>query len=148
MDQPTTTIDVVAKTCIAGRLRLLNRVITNIYDDAFRPFGLKISQGNVLILTGKLGLATPAQICEYLQLDMSTLSRNVEVMRKKGWLEIVPGADARSRPFRLTAQGKRLIERAMPAWEQAQEQTRELLGHEFVAQLSKAVARVNASHRA
>ena len=58
--------------------------ITNIYDDAFRPFGLKISQGNILILTGKMGVASPVQICEYLQLDISTLSRNVELMGQKG----------------------------------------------------------------
>ena len=147
MDKPATSIDTIAKTCIAGRLRLLNRVITNIYDDAFRPFGLKISQGNILILTGKMGVANPVQICEYLQLDISTLSRNVERMRKKGWLEIVPGEDARSHPFRLTAQGKRLIEKAIPAWEKAQEEAKELLGDDFVSLLNKAARNVSESNR-
>ncbi len=147
MDKPATSIDTIAKTCIAGRLRLLNRVITNIYDDAFRPFGLKISQGNILILTGKMGVASPVQICEYLQLDISTLSRNVELMRKKGWLEIVSGEDARSHPFRLTAQGKRLIEKAIPAWEKAQEDARELLGDDFVSLLNKAAKKVSGSNR-
>jgi DNA-binding MarR family transcriptional regulator len=147
MDKPATSIDTIAKTCIAGRLRLLNRVVTNIYDDAFRPFGLKISQGNILILTGKMGVVSPVQICEYLQLDISTLSRNVELMRKKGWLEIVPGEDARSHPFRLTAQGKRLIEKAIPAWEKAQEEARELLGDDFVSLLNKAARKVSESNR-
>ena len=36
MDKATTTIDTISKTCIAVRLRLLNRVITNFYDDALR----------------------------------------------------------------------------------------------------------------
>ena len=98
MDQPTTSIDSIAKTCIAHRLRLLNRVVTNIYDDALRPIGLKISQGNILIVTSKMGVASPVQVCEYLQLDISTLSRNVELMRKKGWLEEVSAEDAAAIP--------------------------------------------------
>ena len=59
MDNQATSIEIIAKTCIAGRIRLLNRVVTNIYDAALRPFGLKISQGNILIMTGKMGVANP-----------------------------------------------------------------------------------------
>lgn len=128
MDKPTTSIDTIARTCIAVRLRLLNRVVTNLYDDALRPLGLKVSQMNILVLTAKLGLARPAQVCDLLQLDPSTLSRNVERMRAQGWLEVVPDEDARTQPFRLSAQGKRLIEKAIPAWEEAQRQASELLG--------------------
>jgi DNA-binding MarR family transcriptional regulator len=71
-------------------------------------------------------------------LDTSTLSRNVERMRANGWLEVVPGEDARTQPFRLTAQGRRLLERAIPAWEQAQQQAKGLLGEEGTALLDKA----------
>src|SRR5919202_4550054 len=121
MDNATTSsIDTIARTCIAVRLRLLNRVVTNLYDDALRPLGLKVSQMNLLVVTAKLGVARPAQVCDLLQLDTSTLSRNVERMRAQGWLEVVPGEDARTQPFRLTAQGRRLLERAVPAWEKAQ----------------------------
>ena len=148
MENQTTNIDTIAKTCIAGRMRLLNRVITNIYDEALRPFGLKISQGNILIMTGKIGVACPVQICDILQLDVSTLSRNVELMRKNGWLEDVPGEDARSHPFRLTAEGKRLIEQAIPAWEKAQAEARELLGDDLVLLLNQAAKRARESHRA
>jgi len=148
MHNPATSIDTIAKTCIAGRLRLLNRVVTNIYDDALRPLGLKISQGNILILTGKMEVASPIQVSEYLQLDISTLSRNLELMRKNGWLEEVPGEDARSHPFRLTAEGKRIIEKAIPAWERAQAAARELLGDDFVSLLNKAAKRASESNRA
>jgi DNA-binding MarR family transcriptional regulator len=148
VDKPATSIETIAKTCIAGRLRLLNRVVTNIYDNALRPLGLKISQGNILILTGKMGVVSPVQVCEYLQLDISTLSRNVELMRKKGWLEEVPGDDARSHPFRLTTEGKRLIEKAVPAWERAQAEAKELLGDDLVSLLSQAAKRVSKSQRA
>src|SRR6201997_4863929 len=137
MDKATTTIDTISKTCIAVRLRLLNRVITNYYDDALRPLGLKVSQLNILVVTARLGVARPAQVCDILQLDTSTLSRNVERMRAHGWLEVVPDEDARTQPFRLTPRGKRLIEKAVPAWEEAQRQATELLGDEGIGLLDK-----------
>src|SRR5215831_5586971 len=137
-EKSSRAIDAIARTCIAVRLRLLNRVVTNLYDDALRPLGLKVSQLNILIVTAKLGLARPAKVCEILQLDTSTLSRNVERMRAHGWLEVVPEVDARAQPFRLTAQGKRLIEKAVPAWEEAQRQAVELLGDEGITLLNKA----------
>ena len=142
MEKPTTTIDTISRTCIAVRLRLLNRVVTNFYDDALRPLGLKISQLNILIVTARLGLARPAQVCEILQLDTSTLSRNVERMRTSGWVESVPEDDARTQPFRLTLEGKRLIEKAAPAWQKAQRQAAELLGNEGIALLDKAAKRL------
>jgi DNA-binding MarR family transcriptional regulator len=143
MSKPTNrSIDLIAQTCIAVRLRLLNRVVTNFYDEALRPLGLKVSQLNILVVTAKLGLARPAQVCAMLQLDTSTLSRNVERMRAHGWLEVVPAEDARTQPFRLTAQGRRLIDKAVPAWEEAQRQASELLGDEGIALLDKAAKKL------
>lgn len=142
MEKQTTSIDTISKTCIAVRLRLLNRVITNFYDDALRPLGLKVSQLNILIVTARLGLARPIQVCEILQLDTSTLSRNVERMRAHGWLEIVPEEDARAQPFRLTPQGRRLVEKAIPAWEEAQRQAADLLGQDGIVLLNKAAGKL------
>src|SRR6202158_5322063 len=101
MDKTPTSIEAIAKSCIAVRLRRLNRVVTNFYDDALRPLGLKVSQLNILIATARLGLARPAQVCEILQLDTSTLSRNVKPLQAHGWLEVAPEEDARAQPFRL-----------------------------------------------
>src|SRR2546421_9011736 len=143
MDKPeNSSIDTIARTCIAVRLGLLNRVVTNLYDDALRPLGLKVSQLNILIVTAKLGLARPAQTCEILQLDTSTLSRNVKPLQAHGWLEVVPDEDARTQPFRLTPQGRRLIEKAVPAWEEAQRQATELLGNDGIALLDKATKKL------
>jgi DNA-binding MarR family transcriptional regulator len=122
------TIDTIANGCVAVRLRLLNRVVTKLFDDALRPLGLKTSQLNILVVTAKLGVARPAKVCEILQLDASTLSRNVERMRAHGWLEVAPEADARAQPFRLTREGKRLIEKAFPSWQRGQRRAEALLG--------------------
>lgn len=129
--------DVIARDCISVRLRLLNRVITNLYDDELRPLGLKVSQLNILVATAKLGVAQSAMICNLLKLDTSTLSRNLERMRERGWVEIVPSEDARYQPFQLTEQGTKLLRRAFPAWERAQEKACELLGPDGVALVTK-----------
>jgi DNA-binding MarR family transcriptional regulator len=129
--------DTIAGCCIAGRLRLVNRVITALYDDAFRPLGIKASQFNILVIAGKVGLANPAEVCAILRLDTSTLSRNVERMQTQGWLEVVPAEDARRQPFRLTHEGKRLLEQAAPAWRKAQEKAEGLLGKDGMALLGK-----------
>ena len=136
------TIDTIAGECIAVRLRMLNRVVTNIYDEALRPLGLKVSQMNILVAAAKMGTARPAEICGRLHLDVSTLSRNVERMKARGWLEVIPDSDGRAQPFRLTAQGRKLLEKAAPVWKQAQDQAKELLGGGIVEQLGEAVARI------
>ena len=86
-DHMQAMIDKIANECVAVRLRMLNRVITNIYDDALRSLDLKVSQMNILVAAAKMGTARPIEVCEHLHLDVSTLSRNVERMKARGWLE-------------------------------------------------------------
>lgn len=136
-------IDKVASECVAVRLRMLNRVVTNIYDDALRPLDLKVSQMNILVAAAKMGTARPVAVCEHLHLDVSTLSRNVERMKARGWLEVVPDEDGRSQPFRLTREGRKLLQKAIPAWSEAQQQVAKALGDGFVEQLNQAMKRVD-----
>ena len=136
-------VDKIAGECVAVRVRMLNRVITNIYDEALRPLDLKVSQMNILVAAAKMGTARPVEVCEYLHLDVSTLSRNVERMKARGWLEVVPAEDGRSQPFRLTPQGRKLLEKAVPAWGEAQQQVKGVLGDRLVDQLDRAMKRVS-----
>src|SRR5215216_5589872 len=136
------TIDKIAGECVAVRLRMLNRVITNIYDSALRPLDLKVSQMNILVAAAKMGTVRPSEVCDYLHLDVSTLSRNVERMKARGWLEVVPDEDGRSQPFQLTPQGRKLLERAVPAWSKAQQEVKQVLGDGVVGQLNQAMKRV------
>src|SRR4051812_24660964 len=136
-------IDEIASECVADRLRRLNRVITNIYDDALRSLDLKVSQMNILVAAAKMGTARPIEVCEHLHLDISTLSRNVERMKARGWLEVVADEDGRSQPFRLTPQGRKLLAQSIPAWSEAQQQVKKVLGEGFVEQLNRATRRVS-----
>jgi DNA-binding MarR family transcriptional regulator len=129
--------DHIANSCLAVRVRMLNRVITNLYDEALRPLGLKVSQLNLLVVAAKLGTARPTEVCDILLLDPSTLSRNVERMQAQGWLEVVTDSDRRAQPFRITAKGRALLKRAVPLWEQAQQRAAELLGEQGVRLLSQ-----------
>jgi len=135
-------IDKIASECVAVRLRMLNRVVTNVYDDALRPLDLKVSQMNILVAAAKMGTARPVAVCEHLHLDVSTLSRNVERMKARGWLEVVPDEDGRSQPFRLTREGHKLLEKAIPAWSEAQQQVKKVLGGGFAEQLNQAMKRI------
>jgi DNA-binding MarR family transcriptional regulator len=139
------SIDTIARQCVGQRLRLLNRVVTNIYDSQLRPLGLKASQVNILVATWKLGLAMPLKVCQILHLDPSTLCRNVERMRARGWLEVVPGDDARTQPFRLTSTGRKLLEKAVPRWQVAQTEVRRLLGRELVELIDNAAQSLDQS---
>ena len=127
----------VVRDCIATRLRMANRVITKVYDDALRPLGLKVTQMAMLVVAEDNGLIRQAEVGAELRLDDSTLSRNLERMRANGWLEDVREGDARVHSYRLTQAGRALLEQAIPAWRGAQAEARRLLGDAAVQALRR-----------
>jgi DNA-binding PadR family transcriptional regulator len=66
----------------------------------------------------------------------------MERMRNNGWIETVADDDGRMQPFRLTAKGRRLLDRAVSAWSQALQKAKELLGENGVAVLTKTAGRL------
>lgn len=72
-------------------------------------------------------------------MDVSTLSRNVDRMKARGWLETVADPDGRAQPFRLTAQGCDALEQLLPVWREIQDKALALLGEETVDWLDRAV---------
>src|SRR5215510_2149440 len=132
------SIEMIAEQCIAVRLRMLSRAVTRIYNQALRPYGLTTSQMNILVAISCLGQAKQYDVCQALHLEKSTLSRDVARMRRQGWLDDVPGADGRMVLLRITPAGRRLVEEAIPAWQQAQAQATTLLGERQVSTLVRA----------
>jgi DNA-binding MarR family transcriptional regulator len=127
----------IAQECIAVRLRLLTRAVTNIYNQALRPHGLTISQLNILVAAAYLGPVKQQAICQALHLEKSTLSRDLARLRARGWVSATPGDDRRVTMLSVTTAGKQVLEHAFPAWRQAQEETKTLLGEEEVAALGR-----------
>ncbi len=120
----------MARECIAVRLRLINRVITALYDEALRPFGLRISQANILSAVAHMGEARPALVSRILRIEKSTLSRDLDLMKQNGWVASVPPTGGRNQTIRLTPQGTKLLGKILPAWEHAQVQATRLIGED------------------
>ena len=129
--------DLIARDCLAVRARLLSRVVCSVYDEALRPLGLKASQLNVLVAIQKLGPCAPGAIADALQLEKSSLSRNVERLRQNGWVAVEAADDARSHRLVVTAAGTRLLAAALEPWRAAQRRTRQVLGADGAAALRR-----------
>ncbi len=122
-------VDEMACNCLMGRTRLVARVITGIYEEHLRPFGLKASQLNLLVVVAQEGPVRRAEIGRFIHLDASTLTRNLQVMLANGWIEEAQDqADGRGLPLRVSTSGEALLAEVAPAWRKAQRSARELLG--------------------
>ncbi len=86
----------VERECVGGSIRKLNRMVTAIYDGALASAGLKTSQFTVLIAVANREKARPSELTRFLQMDESTVSRNVERLCAKGWLRLEADDDRRS----------------------------------------------------
>ena len=91
----------------------------------------------MLAFAEERGVLRQADICSEYQFDDSTLSRNLERMEANGWLEAAPGEDAREHLYQLTAQGRRLLKKALPLWSEAQTKVSQMLGDEGVRVVSE-----------
>lgn len=130
---------VIATECLALRLRALNRLVTSAYDDALRPHGLRVGQLSILAAVACMKQAKPADVCAILCMDKSTLSRDVKVLQRQGWVEECLAEDGRTRPLRITAAGSRLLEKSLPAWRGAQAKAKKMLGEAGAAALFRAI---------
>jgi DNA-binding MarR family transcriptional regulator len=136
---------VIVEECIAVKLRLLTRAVTKIYNQALRPHGLTVSQMNILVAASYLGQAKQQDICHALHLEKSTLSRDLARMRERGWVTDSPSDDGRSSLIRVTAHGGKLLQKAIPAWNQAQQQAAALLAERDIAALDRAAKTLRSS---
>ena len=123
-----TVVREMGEECIGVRIRLLNRVITNLYDKAFRPLGITTNQMSILVSMLRRGFSTPGEIGNFLQMEKSTLSRNLDRIRNSGWLEILQGEDGRSQRLQMTPKGRTVVEQSLPLWRSAQKEAKQILG--------------------
>ncbi|MFI2366048.1 MarR family winged helix-turn-helix transcriptional regulator [Promicromonospora sp. NPDC019610] len=121
-------VEEVVHECLALRVRLIGRAITSIYDTALEGHGLTIAQVNLLAALGKIGPCAPSRLGEALQIERSTVSRNLALLLKREWVEVV-SADAKGlREVGLTGAGRAKVRSVLPEWRSAQEEAARLLG--------------------
>ncbi len=122
-------VDEIFDSCLLMRSRLIARVVTGIYDQELRPFAINSPQLALLVIISKTGPVSRSEIGRFHNQDRSTLTRNLQIMVAKGWVEeIEDKASGRSRPLGLTKTGKDLLHKAMPAWRAAQKHAKAVLG--------------------
>ena len=114
--------DVAALLCACATVRRASRAVTQLYDSWLRPHGIEGPQFALLATLDRFGGCTQSTIGHRFDLDKTTLSRNLRLMHRKGWIAVAAGADARERRVMLTPAGRRRLESARPAWRKAQEQ--------------------------
>jgi|KBSSwiStaDraftv2_1062776.scaffolds.fasta_scaffold684852_2 DNA-binding MarR family transcriptional regulator len=124
----------IAQECLARRIRQVGRVVSGVYERELRPTGVTISQFNLLVALA-CGLTTAKALGDRLQLEKSTVSRNLERMAGLGWVEGRAGEDGRSVALRLTPAGRGRLRAAHPAWKRAQAAAHDVLGPEVLKHL-------------
>ncbi len=118
----------MSRDCVASRARLLNRVVSRIYDQALRPHEVKISQLGLIGAIELFGPIRPGKIGALLEMEKSTVSRNVRLLADRNWIRVTDTGDGREQALELTEQGRALFVAAAPAWKAAQREARALLG--------------------
>jgi DNA-binding MarR family transcriptional regulator len=123
--------------CMCASIRRASRALTQMYDDSLRPLGLHATQFSILQALELAGEVSQNQLSNLLFIDSTTLTRNLRILRKKGWIAVRAGADRRERWLRLAPLGGRELRRATPIWGRQQEQLRHKLGDAHWRDLQK-----------
>jgi DNA-binding MarR family transcriptional regulator len=121
--------------CTNLKLRQLGRVVTRHYDRYMSEVGLKNTQYALLSYVVKLGPIRPSDLAKHMQMEASTLTRNLQPMAAQGWLTVSAGENARSRLVEATAQGRAMRAQGQRAWKAAQLAFNERLGVDRVLAL-------------
>ncbi len=128
--------------CACVRARRASRALTDLYDAALRPVGLKITQFSVLRTLQRLGPVSISALAAEMALERSTLGRNLLLLKRDGLVRLGDASDMREWSVELTSRAVRLLERALPLWEEAQAKVESRLGKEDVATLFDLLARL------
>ena len=114
--------------CLCANLRRAARALTQIYEEALRPVGLRGSQFTILQTLSLASELTQGQMAHVLAMDSTTLTRTLAIMERNGWISRREGADRREWRIQLAKAGKAKFERALPQWKKAQALVRRKLG--------------------
>ena len=129
--------------CVCNTLRMVTRVVTQLYDDCLRPSGLRVTQFSILVAIARLGEASLKQMEDELAIDQTTLTRSLSLLERAGVIERAPHSDGRIKAMRLTWKGSRTLEVARPLWAQAQGKVLRELGTKAWADAQRRLTRLH-----
>jgi len=117
----------VVSDCTCFNLRKATRTVTQLFDDAMQPTGLRATQFTLLAAIASFGSVAIRELAQKLVMDRTTLTRNLKPLEAQKLVKIVPGQDRRTRTLSLTDKGRKTLKKAMPYWERAQSEVIERL---------------------
>ena len=133
---PVTKRREAEQPCVCATLRKATRTVTQLYDDALRPSGLRATQFNILSEICGAGEATVTELTKCLVMDQTTVTRSLALLEKSGLLRTVPKADGRLKTVQLTKKGESSLELAKPLWTKAQKTAVKAIGADVWALLA------------
>ena len=117
-----------ALSCMCASFRRASRVLTQHYETALRPLGLRATQFTLLQALSLAGEVSQKTLGEILAIDSTTLTRTLAIMGRPGWIASRSGEDRRERWLSLSEAGRAEFKRALPHWEKVQQELRAQLG--------------------
>lgn len=133
-----------ARRCVCGNIRRTARSLTQFYDSYLRNCGLRVSQFSLLLNISLGGQSTVGGLAELLLMDQTTVSRNLEWLKRAGFVEQAREVrDGRRRLLSLTPAGQAKLAEAMPLWEAAQARVEAGVGKEKLRELLKLLTEIN-----
>lgn len=132
--------------CANANLRSASRSITQLYDRALKSSGIRSTQFTILSRIASLDEPTIIELSEALQMDRTTLTRNLRPLQSGKFIGVKQGKDdKRIRVVALTASGKRALKKAEPAWKKTQAKVEDTLGPTNYKRLLNLLGRVGES---
>jgi DNA-binding MarR family transcriptional regulator len=116
--------------CLCNALRQASRAVSRLYDEELRGAGLRTTQYSLLRVVARAGQARQGDLSELTSLDETTLSHNLPLLVRAGWVAVRRGEDRREKLITITAAGTAKLAEARPAWERAQARMKALLPEE------------------
>jgi DNA-binding MarR family transcriptional regulator len=117
-------------------MRKAGRLVTQLYDDSLRPCGIRATQYSLMRNIEAAAGASIGELAEALGIEQSTATRNLELLKKNGYISLVPGpGDRRKKISLITDAGRKKLSEAAPLWMKAQERMRGILGGEMMGGL-------------
>jgi DNA-binding MarR family transcriptional regulator len=131
-----------SQPCVCSTLRQATRTVTQLFDNALRPVGLRATQFHTLAQIRTAREATITELTGLLLIDQTTLTRNLALLERNGLVKAVPKADRRVKAVRLTRKGELILRKAFPLWKSAQRQMTTAMGASSWASLSVELQRL------
>lgn len=122
--------------CACDQLRRVTRGVTQVYDNAVGPSGLRITQLPIFVGLASEGDLPLSALADALALDRTTLTRNLRVLEARGLIRTYEHEDdARVRMVSITLEGSRMLTIALERWAEVQEFVEERFGRDRLVAL-------------